>query len=79
MVILAAIQGKTGVQKGAEQLEKLISRQIIFFLSDKMDKKRQATDGWENVNYSAVNSWVDADIENMSRYPFLKFHKSYMI
>jgi hypothetical protein len=38
MVTLAAIQGKTAVQKGAEQLQKLISRQIIFFLSDKMDK-----------------------------------------
>jgi hypothetical protein len=45
MVTLAAVQGKTGVQKGAEQLEKLISRQIIFFLSDKMDKKRQVTIG----------------------------------
>jgi hypothetical protein len=43
MVSLAAIQGKTGVRIGPEQLEKLISRQIIFFLSDKMNKKRQAT------------------------------------
>jgi hypothetical protein len=79
MITLAAKEGKTGVKKGAEQLEKLISRQIIFFLADKMDKKRQATVGWENVNYFAVNSWVDADIENMSRYPFLNFHKSYII
>jgi hypothetical protein len=38
MVILAAIQGKTGVQKGAEQLEKLFSRQIIFSFLTKWTK-----------------------------------------
>jgi hypothetical protein len=38
MATSAAIQGKTGVRKGAEQLEKLISRQIIFFLSEKWTK-----------------------------------------
>jgi hypothetical protein len=71
MVTLSAIQGKAGVRKGADQLEKLISRQIIFFLSDKMDKKTTGHSWLEKVQLFCSEGWVDTDIEHMSPSPFL--------